>query len=291
MLMVDHNLGTPSGARQQLGIAKPKAKAKALELSDLGRFFAREYATGRMRATKVGDGAASASSSAGQAAPDIARFAKAAAPKRGDVKTSKHSARSLQRSLAQVANRTDLRAYTCQLPMWDSGRKCKVLKDASVLPIHEILNAVIPEGAEDEFCSLSSDREGFADSLSTWCKRVKTEIRGLPICCLALWGDSAPMAHRNSLYLLTFKLLSGKERRRYWIFGCTKRDICQCGCKGRCTFQALWQIVAWSFKALAVGKWPLTDHAGNESPEGSWRAKLAGRPLRFRATCLAKCGD
>ena len=84
--MVKHNLGTPSGARQQLGIAKPKAKAKALELSELGRFFAREYATGRMRATKVGDGAASASSSAGQAAPDIARFAKAAAPKRGDVK-------------------------------------------------------------------------------------------------------------------------------------------------------------------------------------------------------------
>ena len=93
LLMVKHNLGTPSGVRQQLGIAKPKAKAKALELSELGRFFAREYATGRMRATKVGDGAAAASSSAGQAAPDIARFAKAAAPKRGDVKTNKHSAR------------------------------------------------------------------------------------------------------------------------------------------------------------------------------------------------------
>ena len=54
---------------------------------------------------------------------------------------------------------------------------------------------------------------------------------------------------------------------------------CQsCGCSGRCTVQAIWKVICWSFAALRKGKYPDRGPFG-EPLSGVW-ASRAGQPLR-----------
>ena len=53
--------------------------------------------------------------------------------------------------------------------------------------------------------------------------------------------------------------------------------------------EAVFKVVAWSFRAMLLGVYPELDH-NDELLTGN-RLKLAGKPLRFRGACIAKCGD
>ena len=54
---------------------------------------------------------------------------------------------------------------------------------------------------------------------------------------------------------------------------------CQsCGCSGRCTVQAIWKVICWSFAALRKGKYPDRGPFG-EPLSGVW-ASRAGQPLQ-----------
>ena len=109
---------------------------------------------------------------------------------------------------------------------------------------------------------------------------------------LSLWGDSATFNNRDSLHLLTFTVLSGWCRRRFWICGFNKRLLCQCGCYGRCTYDGIWLVIAWMFRALLAKRHPTRDHLDRPFPAGSHRARAARKgALRFGAGCIAQCAD
>ena len=38
--------------------------------------------------------------------------------------------------------------------------------------------------------------------------------------------------------------------------------MCQCGCKGRCTYNVIMSWLRWSFGVVAAGAWPRTRHDG-----------------------------
>ena len=44
-------------------------------------------------------------------------------------------------------------------------------------------------------------------------------------------------------------------------------------------------------QSLLAGRWPSRDHTGAMFPDGSWRAKMAGSPMPYRAAILSKLGD
>ena len=182
------------------------------------------------------------------------------------------------------------------MPLWDAANSTQIIQPASVLNLHEALDCLISPGQEDSFCDISDPSQtGLRTDLLHWKRRTNFDATGslLPIMLLALWGDTAPMAHRDSLALLTIKILSGARRIRLWIWAAAKSQLCDCGCKGRHTFEAVWQVVSWSMRALLSGCWPRTDHLGRPWPAGSTaaRARRAGEPLRFHAAMVAKCGD
>ena len=152
--------------------------------------------------------------------------------------------------------------YETTVPMWDARLDKKIDGKIKMYPPHESLDAIIKEGQEEEWTSFDSEQQEFKQDLFEWGKRVQTTLSDLWLC-FALWGGSAPTTKRGSLYLLTYRVLNGVHRRRVWIAGLSKRNICACGCYGRCTFDALFEIIAWSMKALLLGRWPSTDHRGN----------------------------
>ena len=65
-------------------------------------------------------------------------------------------------------------------------------------------------------------------------------------------GDSAPFSAKasDSVFLLTWRLLTGCHRKRFWIFAVNKLRLCACGCFGRDTMDAAFQVLAWSCRAL-----------------------------------------
>ena len=73
---------------------------------------------------------------------------------------------------------------------------------------------------------------------------------------MGVWGDAAPYHTRDSLFLLLVSPLSVRDRSRMWVCAFSKRMVCCCGCRGRCTFEGCFKILAWSFTALACGVWP-----------------------------------
>ena len=165
---------------------------------------------------------------------------------------------------------------------------------AFLLP-HETLNSVVPVGDEQSWAALDcGDRQGFREELAAWAGRTNLDLAsGAPVLSIGLWGDSAPLSKRISLLLLTIKAISGPSLKRFWVFACTKKDMCDCGCSGRCTLDACWRIIAWSFQILLSGIWPSADHLGRAWPVGSWRRELGAAkiPMRFRGALLRKSGD
>ena len=81
---------------------------------------------------------------------------------------------------------------------------------------------------------------------------------------LALYADAMPCSQTDSV--LGFWLVNLVTQRRYLAVALKKRLCCKCGCKGWCTFHAVFEWMAWSIRALAAGRYPLHRHIGE-----AWR--------------------
>jgi hypothetical protein len=111
--------------------------------------------------------------------------------------------------------------------------------------------------------------------------------------CISLWGDNAPYSARSkdSVFLLTWRLLTGRKRDRLWALALPKKHLGACGCFGRRSFDAAFVVLAYSFRALLAGSYPMKDRMGDYFQANSWRGQMAGQRLRIRGACLAKPGD
>ena len=278
------------GARQRLGILR-ELRAKK-ERTPLGAFLVGAYQEGSLTSRELREGARAAASSAGDLGGLVSRSM-------DNTRTRKGKTKPDTRSDARVVHKV-LRKRSClptpyitQIPLWDAERNCQVMRDLAVFPPHESLDALVPPGKEGEWTSFDHSQQGFREELRSWGDRLGLSRDAMSghWMCVSIWGDSAPYTKRDSLFLLTLRVLNGQHRRRIWGAALSKRQLCDCGCHGRHTFDALFEIFAWSMKALLVGKWPNADHMGRPFQVGDWRRDKANTLLRFRAAMIAKCGD
>ena len=58
-----------------------------------------------------------------------------------------------------------------------------------------------------------------------------------------------------------------------------KAEICQCGCRGFCTYWCIHDAVLSDLEAGAVGIWMASDYDGQQFPADSVRAVRAGKPM------------
>ena len=277
-----------SGVKQRLGITK--ALREGARRTVLGQFLVDSYRAGALTSHRFREGARAASSSAGDVGALVSASLDNVRRRRDKEKPdTRHDARTVQRFLNKHAVLGT--PYLAQVPMWDDSIGRQTMQNLKVYPPHETLDALVGPGCEEEWGSFDESQGGFLRSLREWADRLHVTLAGNHWLCLALWGDSAPFNKRDSLYLLTHRVLNGRHRRRVWIAALSKRYLCACGCYGRHTFDALFDIVAWSLRALLAGTWPHFDHQGRPFAESDWRYHKAGQPFRFRAALIAKCGD
>ena len=81
---------------------------------------------------------------------------------------------------------------------------------------------------------------------------------------LALYLDGVQYQKRQSSNntVTAFYAYNLLTNRRRLLLTIRKRDVCQCGCKGWCTYHEIFRFLSWSFEALALGKFPSRRHDG-----------------------------
>ena len=305
----------PSRIRQQLGLTDAAAKPKGMIREDLQlkgqgvpgpsaepsgfkTWAVDMYRKGRLHSSEVGECAAAALE-AGASSTAVEALAKARAPpdkvcrKRSlaAIPDSRNSARALHRVLAAdtVAGPT----YTAEVSSWDHVREQRCTRPVAFLPVHEMLQVVVPEGQEAAWCASEGQQEGFGQARDDWGTKLGLQAAELALCVgIALWGDSAPFTRKDSLYLLLWTCLTGPSRRRHPICAFNKKVLCKCGCLGRHTMDDLFAVISWMFRALLARCYPFVDHLGRPFKKGSYRHQLAQLgQMRLGGGCIMKCGD
>lgn len=114
--------------------------------------------------------------------------------------------------------------------------------------------------------------------------------RGEAVLPVNLFIDAVPYSQNDSV--IGFWLINCLTDRRYLFCALRKKVICDCGCRGWCTFYGVFHYIAWVLQALANKVMPLGRH--DQKPwqtEDAERAAQAGRPLAIRAALLFVKGD
>ena len=115
--------------------------------------------------------------------------------------------------------------YNAKIPSWNVLRNQKTETTVSFLPIHEVLDVIIPDGSEESWASFNDDQRGFQGDLSDWWDRVgMPELMRNLFLAISIWGDSAVFSNKDSVYAFLWSCLSGPCRRRFWI--CTFPKKC-----------------------------------------------------------------
>jgi len=173
-------------------------------------------------------------------------------------KDGRHSMQQVHRKLKPYSDKPEL--YAAKAQMWDARKNIAVQDFLYFMLPMEIMERLAAKEDVDHYCNVD-DKPEIGNQLDGWCERVGT-VRVPSLGGLAIWGDMAPYNTKESICLLTWTLISGLHRKRYWLTCFSKRQMCACGCLGRHTFAAIWEVVAWCLESLMAGLFPAARHDG-----------------------------
>ena len=115
------------------------------------------------------------------------------------------------------------------------------------------------------------------------------------VLSVGIWGDSATYHTRDAVVVFLINVISSADRTRFWTCSMAKRSLCACGCQGRCTFDAIYKVLAWSFECLVTQRFPSHRHdmvpfSGSSGVGDKNRAAKAGHTLGCRAALVQARG-
>jgi hypothetical protein len=199
--------------------------------------------------------------------------------------------RDFQRQMKKWTHMPEL--YQATVPLWDKHTNSQIFGNLFFLLPHELLPLLV-RGNLNAWTSFDESVRELQHVVANWREKNLVADDTNNLVAMSVWGDSAPYNTRDSLILFLWSALSGDNQDRFWITAFPKQSMCNCGCHGRHTFDGVWRVLSWSFKALLSGKYPEKRH--DETPFGKLvgdrnRAKQAGKDLNVRGCCIQSRGD
>jgi len=275
--------GAGTGSKLRTFAAGGRKRTKCV-----GEFLKSMYLVGRISAPEFQEGAAAGVGSGAQ--DDLTRdLAKAG-------NAGSHRGNCHRDVMQQLNKRTDKPPlYASPIAFWDADKCEKITSTCYFLLPHEILHWVLAKADDVESFFGFGDNERLHNTFEKWKQSVG--IAGDALAC-GLWGDAAAFHTRDQLYVVMLNILSGKGKsgKRYWLVSFAKKSVCACGCYGRCTFDAIFEVISWSFAQLLAGSFPAVRDDGQPfSTSGrvgdAWRSKMANTTLKAKAGVVQKRGD
>ena len=255
---------SPIAFQQQLGNMAPKRGGLRHRLgltalakhrrTPLGKWLLTKHFQGKLSGPDLMDAAgfASNATSSGSADnTDVAQMARLHRKGKTRVRrgVEKRDVHNVSRGVIRVAQRDAVLnpPMIVEAPMWDTKRDMQITGSIAVAPPHETLNALVKEGEASRWTSCGPHQQGFQDRATALKARLHLDASA-DLACIGLWGDGAPLTKnkRMSIELITFRVMSGTVRRRFWVAALAKRMLCQCGCRGKCTYDAVFRVISWS---------------------------------------------
>lgn len=199
---------------------------------------------------------------------------------------SGHASRKLRNVLGHSR---DNGLYEAEVPGHGRHDVERSSHSVSFLPFHEQLAEELhdPSDARRRLLKLKAEGALPPAYLEHPVVRQHPDQTVLPV---AIFIDAVPYSLTDSvLGIWGVDVLSG---RRFLCGAFRKRNMCRCGCKGWCSYYALFSVATWSIEALAAGTWPRRRHDGRDwLASDSMRQSKAGSALPFTAACLYIKGD
>ena len=165
--------------------------------------------------------------------------------------------------------------------------------------IHEFSDSLVDSGKQTVHTLTETTPGSPLDrTVEGWAGNMNIDRENDPVAGLGLWGDAAAFNTRDALYVLLFNILTGRLRDRFVLCVFSKGQLCKCGCFGRCTFEAIWEVISWSLRACLTQVYPKFRHDGvafqNSNRIGdAKRAQWAedGRRTHMKSGVVQKRGD
>jgi hypothetical protein len=199
---------------------------------------------------------------------------------------SGHFSRKLKAALGHTAANPDL--YELDFPGHCRRTAERVVTKTWTLPGHEHLALDI---SEDPSCrtrlyEMRRDREL---PPVYWQHPTVQENPDEPVYPIAFYLDG--VSYSNTDTVLGLWLVNLVTNVRYCMATIRKRMLCQCGCRGWCSFYVIFRYIAWIIVALRRGMHPTDRH-----DQSAWRASdhkraaLAGNAIP-KCACIYIKGD
>ena len=165
--------------------------------------------------------------------------------------------------------------YTVEVPGHNKHEQSRVLRKTPVLlPYDELVEEVAATPGFQLILKSKIDNHELSDLY--YQHPEHTSDSDVPI---GLFIDAVPTVKKDScLGFFVFNVITGT---RFLCAILRKRGLCHCGCRGWCSFYAMWEFFAWAFTAMARGIYPTSMHSGEEFPPGA-HADRAGTNMPFK---------
>jgi hypothetical protein len=160
---------------------------------------------------------------------------------------------------------------------------------AEVYLPHEVMVLDVAERGLEPLCmdpaSLAASELG--GTLRAWAEHSDvaydgdlTQVMGLGFHCDGATYSSAIRAgSQRSLFVGSWNVITGSSADvrniRYRCFLVSKLKLCGCGCAGCCTFNAIYEVVAWSMKVMLSGQAPTCRYDGSTWMDWDRTVRLA----------------
>ena len=205
---------------------------------------------------------------------------------RGSASTgaAKNANRDLQRRLLKRSHWPP--PYIQEVTSWSVKQKEEVQQKMAIMLPHEIVGVLSEVSDPEVMCQNAA-----LDGTNMAKHAVIYEAMQCPFVSISLWGDGVPFSWDRKqsveVWTLSFPGLIKKEYRDI--------RICLTAMPHRCTLKAtqddVFKILAWSFQALATGRYPCQRADGTPFLEAEgWRKKRAGQEL-LRGAVIEIKGD
>ena len=111
--------------------------------------------------------------------------------------------------------------------------------------------------------------------LEDMCESLRVPLE--EVSPLGMHGDGVPHQKNQTMECFTWNFLGFPGAERILAACVEKRFCCSCGCSGRHTTTNILEVLTWSFRCMADGKFPDRRHDGTPwGPDDKARSELAG---------------
>ena len=179
--------------------------------------------------------------------------------------------------------------YPVNLPCRSARTGMRKVAEVKTKPIHEAIAQEIIDNPDvlNDWRERITDESWIQAYEQHWKVKDATQEERQNILPGVLYMDGASFSSKDSLYVFTVRLAFSAKRHLAWAV--RKTDLCDCGCKGWCTFSQLFFWIFWCLQSMVNGVWPALRHDGSELD--AKRQSKAGQQLGWHCIIVDICGD